>query len=98
MAEKKWFYNYGRRAFIFLLLAPVSATLAAVFGSSGNGWAAAYGPIAAALYLFIGFLCISLITGLLGIFRSNKFQTYAYISVAISSMILLLFAAFVSQL
>jgi len=97
MAEKKWFYNFGRRAFILLLLAPTSAIFALVFGSTGDGWAAAYGPINLALNLFMGFLGISFIAGLLGIFHSNKFQTYAYISVFFSSTILLFFAVLESQ-
>ena len=97
MSEKKWFYNLGRLSLIFLFLAPVSAWLALEFASSGDGWAQAYGPLRAALFLFIGFGVMSFITGLLGIFHANKFRVCAAFSVFITSALALFVFAAVSR-
>ena len=89
MSKKKWFYNLGRLSFIFLLLAPGTALLAFFYSSSGDGWAQAYGPLAAALYLFAGFVVLSFITGWIGIFHAERFQAFALISVFITSGLIL---------
>ena len=95
MNKKKWLYDLGRLSFIFLLLAPGTALLAFFYFPSGDGWAQAYGPLAAALYLFAGFVILSFITGLLGIFHAERFQAFALTSVFITSG-LILYAIFLA--